>query len=171
MTGESPVCYACTAEAVGRCRGCGRNFCAAHGDSVCAECAGLGPSLRPPLAPLPSRRLFRGAVAALVVAVAASLFLLIAQPDVWPPPSATGTAPSIQASEATPPAETSPSAEPTPRVTPPAGAMRRHVVAAGDTLLALAIRYDTTVEGIATANQLSPPYSLSIGQVLLIPAD
>jgi LysM repeat protein len=45
-----------------------------------------------------------------------------------------------------------------------------HVVAPGETLFAIASQYGTTVEAIAEANGLAYPYTLSIGQPLMIPA-
>ena len=43
-------------------------------------------------------------------------------------------------------------------------------VAAGDTLYALSKKYSVSVEQLATANKLSAPYSLSVGQTLKIPS-
>jgi murein DD-endopeptidase MepM/ murein hydrolase activator NlpD len=53
-------------------------------------------------------------------------------------------------------------------VEPPAG-QRVHVVQAGDTLHALAVRYGVTVEGIMAANKLADPDYIEVGQRLLIP--
>jgi nucleoid-associated protein YgaU len=44
-----------------------------------------------------------------------------------------------------------------------------HVVEAGDTVLGLARRYGTTVEAIASANELETTASLKIGYQLIIP--
>ncbi len=44
-----------------------------------------------------------------------------------------------------------------------------YTVTAGDTLLAIARRFDTTINDIVEANNLANPDSLSIGQELLIP--
>lgn len=46
---------------------------------------------------------------------------------------------------------------------------RSHTVKSGDTLYALAIRYGTTVAAIASANNLSNPNNIKVGQVLIIP--
>jgi lysozyme len=46
---------------------------------------------------------------------------------------------------------------------------RTHTVKSGDTLYALAIRYGTTVAAIASANNLSDPNNIKVGQVLIIP--
>jgi LysM repeat protein len=48
-------------------------------------------------------------------------------------------------------------------------AARTHTVAPGDSLLAIAYRYDSSVEAIAGANGLTPPYLIRIAQVLRIP--
>ena len=45
-----------------------------------------------------------------------------------------------------------------------------HVVQAGETLGAIAARYDTTVAALVEANRLENPDRLAIGQRLLIPA-
>lgn len=60
-----------------------------------------------------------------------------------------------------------------PAVTQPTGggssAARTHTVEPGDSLLAIAYRYDSSVEAIAGANGLAPPYLIKIGQALRIP--
>jgi LysM repeat protein len=45
-----------------------------------------------------------------------------------------------------------------------------HTVKSGETLSSLALQYATTVEAIAEANDLTPPYTILIDQVLCIPA-
>ncbi|MCS6774122.1 MAG: LysM peptidoglycan-binding domain-containing protein [Anaerolineae bacterium] len=45
-----------------------------------------------------------------------------------------------------------------------------HIVQPGDTLLALAVRYNTTVSAIQSANNLANPDHLQVGQRLRIPA-
>ncbi len=44
-----------------------------------------------------------------------------------------------------------------------------HVVAAGESLLGIAVRYGVTVEEILALNQLDNPDSIFIGQELIIP--
>lgn len=56
----------------------------------------------------------------------------------------------------------SPTAAPTPLI---------HTVQAGEVLLAIAAEYDTTVEAIMLANEITDPRTLQIGQQLLIPPD
>ncbi|MEP0805989.1 MAG: LysM peptidoglycan-binding domain-containing protein [Chloroflexota bacterium] len=46
---------------------------------------------------------------------------------------------------------------------------KTHTVKAGDTLYAIAIRYNTTVAAIATLNNISDPNKIKVGQVLQIP--
>ncbi len=46
---------------------------------------------------------------------------------------------------------------------------RTHIIKAGDTLYAIAIRYGTTVAAIATTNNISNPNNISVGKVLIIP--
>jgi uncharacterized protein YkwD len=63
-----------------------------------------------------------------------------------------------------------PTATPTPQFSPtPTPSPVYHVVESGDTLLAMADQYDTTVETIMVANDLVDPHALRIGQALLIP--
>lgn len=64
------------------------------------------------------------------------------------------------------PTPATPPPTPTPSATP-----RQHTIAAGDTLLALAIEYETSVEAIMYANAIYNPQGLQIGQALVIPAD
>ncbi|MCL4528862.1 MAG: LysM peptidoglycan-binding domain-containing protein [Chloroflexi bacterium] len=52
--------------------------------------------------------------------------------------------------------------------TPPAPT-RTYTVKAGDTLYAIAVKYGTTVQAIAAANNISNPSLISVGQVLQIP--
>ncbi len=52
--------------------------------------------------------------------------------------------------------------------TPPAPT-RTYTVKAGDTLYAIAVKYGTTVQAIAAANNISNPNLISVGQVLKIP--
>jgi len=44
-----------------------------------------------------------------------------------------------------------------------------HTVVAGETLSSIALKYNTTVEAIATANDLKAPYTIFVGQKLCIP--
>jgi LysM repeat protein len=68
------------------------------------------------------------------------------------------TSPSPQAAPASPSPSPSPEGE-------------TYVVESGDTLSAIAQRFDTTVEAIVDANDLDNPDFLSIGDELLIPPE
>ena len=54
------------------------------------------------------------------------------------------------------------------KASPPATAVK-YTVKAGDTLYSIAKRYNSTVAKIASANKISSPYIIRVGQVLLIP--
>lgn len=56
-----------------------------------------------------------------------------------------------------------------PTPTPPANAVRVHVVQRGETLFSIARLYGTTVEAIAMANGLTDPTLINVGQRLIIP--
>lgn len=64
------------------------------------------------------------------------------------------------------PVTATPTRKETPRPTPP---LVFHIIEPGDTLLALAYKYDTTVEALEAANWISDPSGLQLGQKLLIP--
>jgi murein DD-endopeptidase MepM/ murein hydrolase activator NlpD len=49
------------------------------------------------------------------------------------------------------------------------GLQRSHTVGKGDTLYTLSRRYDTSLRDLIALNNFSPPYTLSIGQTVLIP--
>ncbi|HNS02143.1 MAG TPA: LysM peptidoglycan-binding domain-containing protein [Anaerolineae bacterium] len=59
-----------------------------------------------------------------------------------------------------------PGVSPTPQ---PTAEVRKHVVLAGETLLAIAQQYNTTTQAIMAANNLSDPNFLRVGQELIIP--
>jgi LysM repeat protein len=67
----------------------------------------------------------------------------------------------------------SPLASPTPEATAtptqPPGTSTTYEVQAGDTLFSIARRFDTTVEAIVAANDLTDPSQIEVGQVLVIP--
>jgi LysM repeat protein len=59
---------------------------------------------------------------------------------------------------------------PTPTLAPTAAPTKRiHIVASGDTLSEIALKYNTTVDAIVKANNLESSQVLSIGQTLIIP--
>lgn len=153
-------CYACDEQATQECARCGALYCDNHGDALCARCMD-------PASAVPSYRVFRGSLAALLIGSVAAVWLLVLPParaDQDGPPSSianlvqTGTPrPSATASatpaESTPspsatptrtptPAPTatpSPTATPAPTVAP--GAATTYTVQAGDNLATIAQRY------------------------------
>ncbi len=90
-------------------------------------------------------------------------------------PSPTAPAVTTQPTPAATPTSTptpvpTPTVAPTPTSTPvPSATFRTYRVQSGDTLSAIAARFDTTVAAIVNLNNLDNPNQLSIGQVLLIP--
>lgn len=63
-------------------------------------------------------------------------------------------------------------ATPVGKVTPqPTPKLIFHTIEPGDTLLALALEYDTSVEALMAANWISDPSGLQIGQKLVIPPE
>jgi LysM repeat protein len=79
---------------------------------------------------------------------------------------ATATLLAVQATFTPPPLPTRIPA--TPEAT--ADGFERYVVQRGDTLAAIAIRFDTTVDAIVTLNDLTDPNAIEVGQELRIPA-
>jgi LysM repeat protein len=92
---------------------------------------------------------------------------LTSAPSIVPVESETASAePSSPPASPTP----APTPPPTPRPTQrPSPTFRTYVVKSGDTLSAIAARYDTTVQAIVDLNNLPDANRLSVGQVLLIP--
>jgi hypothetical protein len=75
-------------------------------------------------------------------------------------PPAPAVAPAATAAPATPQSQPA---------TAPSGGQRKYVVVAGDTLYAIALRFNTTVAAIAQANQISNVDLIFTGQTLIIP--
>jgi len=167
-------CYACANEATSQCKRCGRPYCDAHGDALCAEC------LKPASA-LPSYTLYRGSLLALLVGTAFALWLLVrppggseeSSPVVLPQQEkATATA-TVEAPTSTPSQPTTPT--PAATATP---TTREYVVQAGDTLYDIGEKFKPPdrdlvdfVREIARLNNLGDVDSvvLSPGQTLIIP--
>jgi LysM repeat protein len=174
-------CYACANEATSQCKRCGRPYCDAHGDALCAEC------LKPASA-LPSYTLYRGSLLALLVGTAFALWLLVrppggsdeSSPVVLPQPegataTATVEAPTSTPSRLTTPTPAGPAGGPTATATPTS---REYVVQEGDTLYGIAESFKPPdknlvdfVREIAQLNNLGDPDSavLRPGQTLIIP--
>jgi LysM repeat protein len=174
-------CYACANEATSQCKRCGRPYCDAHGDALCAEC------LKPASA-LPSFTLYRGSLLALLVGTAFALWLLVrppggseeSSPVVLPQPekataTATVQAPTSTPSRLTTPTPARPAGGPAATATPTS---REYVVQEGDTLYGIAENLkppdndlvDFVLE-IARLNNLGDPDSVVLhpGQTLIIP--
>jgi uncharacterized protein YkwD len=70
------------------------------------------------------------------------------------------------------PSPTAPTPTPSPTVrSSPTSELVHYVVKPGDTLLEIALQYDTTVEALMLANGLDDPRALQIDQKLVIPPD
>jgi LysM repeat protein len=131
-----------------------------------------------------ARRALLAAVAALVgvlvlvSGVVEGLVGLVAGPTATPMPSvaaspAAGSSTPVSSADATPVASTVPTAAATllastPTPAPPAGA-RSYTVRRGDTLVAIAEQFGTSVQAIQQANGLGDTDVINIGQVLVIP--
>jgi len=126
--------------------------------------------------------LVRFTAAVIAVGVVIGLLLLVAPPTLpserertaaAPPASTPTRAGDRPASGAAPPA-TQPSTTTlpatTPATTPTPQPARRHTIRAGDTLLAIAEQYDTTVDAIRAANPGLSETALRVGQEIAIPA-
>ena len=167
-------CYACANEATSQCKRCGRFYCDAHGDALCAEC------LKPASA-LPSFTLYRGSLLALLVGTALALWLLVR-----PPGGSEESSPAVilpQKQEAATATLEAPTSTPIRRITPtpaptPTPSTREYVVQEGDSLYGIAeslVPPDGDlmdfVEQIAQLNDLGDPDSAVLlpGQTLVIP--
>jgi lysozyme len=95
--------------------------------------------------------------------VATSSFGSSVTPTPNPTPTATGTP------TPTPTTTPKPTATPTPTTQPPSGFLT-YTVVSGDTLSRIATRYSVTVSAILTANGLTNPNYIYVGQVLRIPS-
>lgn len=92
-------CFQCDQEAQQECPRCGALYCDAHGDALCARC--MDPALA-----LPSYRVYRGSLAALLIGSIFAIWLLVlpqagADRDA-PPSSLAGVLPTRAAGAATP---------------------------------------------------------------------
>ena len=173
-------CYTCTQEAVQECPRCGALYCDDHGDAMCARCMD-------PMLALPSWRVYRGSLLALLAATVLAVWLLIrplgdgsddgsaiASGFEARPPVATATVPpQAPAASPTATAEATASASPTPTATPTA---QTYTVQPGDTLFLIAEQLappgrdpSAFASEIAALNGIADPSQLSVGQTLQIP--
>jgi LysM repeat protein len=81
------------------------------------------------------------------------------------PPAAPVSQPAATVAPAAPPTTAAPSAP----ASTPTGNERKYVVVAGDTLYAIAVRFNSTVTAIAQANQITNVDLIFTGQTLIIP--
>jgi len=182
-------CFQCDQEAQQECPRCGALYCDAHGDALCARC--MDPTLA-----LPSYRVYRGSLAALLIGSVFAIILLVLPPasaDRDAPPTslagvlptrvpATPTLAATAGSASTPgpaatgtpgPAATSRPATATPTATP---ASIRYTVRPGDTLYGIAERHlppgrdlDQFKDQIQQFNRIADASALQAGQVIQIP--
>lgn len=170
------------------CPRCGALYCDDHGEALCARC--MDPALA-----LPSYRIYRGSLLALLVGSVVAVWLLVLPPagadQDGPPaslvgviPTATATpTPTVTATATATPELTATAVptpvEPTPVPTPTATATaepRTYTVQPGDTLFAIAERFASSPDqvealsnAIARVNNITDPATIQIGQVLTIP--
>ncbi len=156
-------CFRCDQQAVQECPRCGALYCDDHGEALCERCSD-------PALALPSYRVYRGSLVALLAGTVFAVWLLVRPPattdadgplpaplaGVIATPAATVTGdgdqpPQGAAATATPATPATPAATATAEATaapaaspPPSGgaiAMREHTVSDGDTLFSIAERY------------------------------
>lgn len=180
-------CFKCDQDAVQECPRCGALYCDDHGSELCDRCMD-------PVLAVPSSRVFRGSLVALLVGSVVAVWLLVLAPssaDKDQPPStlagvvgtatprstgtasgtsapagATGTARPGSATPSGTPAPSTPTPTPTPTATP---TVTTYTVKSGDTLTGIADQFGMTSDAIQRANNISSPSGLQIGQVLTIP--
>ena len=180
-------CFKCDQDAVQECPRCGALYCDDHGAELCDRCMD-------PVLAVPSYRVFRGSLIALLVGSIVAVWLLVLPPSSadrdQTPSSLSGVAPTASApkSTGTPAAGTgtarpgsptpgasgtpgaspsaSPAASPTPSATPTS---TTYTVKSGDTLTGIADQFGTSPEAIQRANNITNATGLQIGQQLTIP--
>ncbi|MGD9933284.1 MAG: LysM peptidoglycan-binding domain-containing protein [Dehalococcoidia bacterium] len=171
-------CHYCTKPAQEECHTCGRLYCAEHGEDVCLRCLS-------PEAATPSPFVFRGAVFALAVAVAVTIYLVVSPPESRSAQDAIRVLP-------TPTPQLQPTATPTPRgsvvpgattgtvapatattrpgtVTATPSGQRTYAVQPGDSLSGIAAANGVTVDALIAANP-GLTEDIQIGQEIIIPA-
>lgn len=113
------------------------------------------------------RRLLSVALPLLALAVIGVAVLRTARTPSERPPGMLPPTPGRETRESALAAQATAARAPTPTLLPTREV--RHVVAAGETLLGIAIRYDVALEAILEANDMVDPDVLGVGQELLIP--
>lgn len=150
------TCYRCNTRTGTTCPRCGRPYCADHGGDICADCAD-------PTAATPGSAWYRGSVLALVAVAAVGIWLLIAPPDLTDSESDGGPTGDIGEPVAT---STATGSAATATSTPTG---ETYTVQPGDTLAAIADRFETSVDDLAAANDIAPDDVIVPGQELVIP--
>ncbi|MDP2327575.1 MAG: LysM peptidoglycan-binding domain-containing protein [Dehalococcoidia bacterium] len=182
-------CFQCDEDATQECPRCGALYCDQHGDAICERC--MDPALA-----LPSYRVYRGSIGALLIGSIVAVWLLVLPPagaDQDGPPAAlagvvqtatvtatpeatAGASATVTPGETgTPTATSTPSATPTSTPTPESDTVT-YIVQSGDTLFSIAAQYETDgpaidalAAAIAQANGITNPQSIQVGQELEIP--
>ncbi|MEX2446932.1 MAG: LysM peptidoglycan-binding domain-containing protein [Dehalococcoidia bacterium] len=182
-------CFSCDQEAVQECPRCGALYCDDHGDALCDRCAD-------PVLALPSYRVFRGSLLALLVGSIVAVWLLVLPPaaaDQDGPPSslqgvvqpgaetptatpdvegtpAGGSVPGPDGSTGTTTPAVTPTEEPTPEPTPtPEPEPTTYTVQPGDTLIGIAQQLGVNQDELQSINDITDPASIQPGQVLTVP--
>lgn len=180
-------CYYCDAEAVQECPRCGALYCDSHGEALCVRC-------QDPALALPSYRVYRGSLAALLVGTLLAVWLLLtpqSSTDADGPASLSGLIGTPTASAT--PSATTVAAGPTPTSTATASATAtatatatpteaatsgdiEYTVGPGETLFSIAEQYAppgvevlTFVDQIVAYNGIVDPSTIAVGQVVRIP--
>ncbi len=181
-------CFRCDQPAVQECARCGALYCDDHGDTLCERCMD-------PFNALPSSRVYRGSLLALLIGTVFAVWLLVrpGTGDAGTPPAglvgvlpssttvatATATVAPPPAGAETPvapaPTEAPPQASPTPPPPTASPTTRTHAVAAGETLTIIANNFRGAVpvneylQQIYQLNNLGPNSILSVGQTITLP--
>ncbi|MGD9892811.1 MAG: LysM peptidoglycan-binding domain-containing protein [Dehalococcoidia bacterium] len=126
---------------------------------------------------LPGGGVLRAAIVVFGIALIVAVYLLVAPPTLpnerdrtgaaAPSPAPGGARPADGGGSPAPSPDSSPAASPSPEGSPQSA--RRHTIQSGDTLLAIAEQYDTTVDAIRAANPGLSETALTIGQEITIP--
>lgn len=166
-------CFQCDDEATQECPRCGALYCDAHGDALCARC--MDPALA-----MPSYRVYRGSILALLVGSVVAVWLLVLPPagadqdgppqalsglvntptpvasTPTPTPTATATSTAEATGTATEEPEDTATPTPTSTPTPTPQAEQTYTVQPGDTLFAIAERFAPAGTDISTfANRIA----------------
>jgi hypothetical protein len=183
-------CFRCDQAAVQECPRCGAVYCDDHGDALCERCMD-------PASALPSYRVYRGSLVALLIGSVFAVWLLLrpgsgvdevgpaaAIAGVLPSPTPTATrTQSTPAPTGTPgpteigatPAATAAATAAPPASTATPSSERTHTVRVNDTLTSIAelyrgqVDFPTFLNRIYTLNSLNEGSIIAVGDVIRIP--